>query len=109
VSNRHLFLKTAGDMIAEMSTDGKMYDHLEMRCPRLGGEVLFSYCKQEGGDLPCPRIIACWQPYFPVEAHLKEKLTSAQWDRFFNQTPKHKLTTLVEVIEAAKKRKGLSD
>jgi hypothetical protein len=96
-------------MIAEMSADGKMYDHLEMRCPRLGGEVPFSYCKQEGGDLPCPRIIACWQPYFPVEAYLKEKLTPAQWDRFCDQAPKHKVTTLVELIEAAKKRKGLSD
>jgi hypothetical protein len=44
-----------------------------------------------------------------VEAYLKEKLTPAQWDRFCDQAPKHKVTTLVELIEAAKKRKGLSD
>jgi len=86
-----------------------MYDHLEIRCPRLGGEVTFSYCQAEGGDLPCPRIAVCWHPYFPVEAYLKERLTPAQWDQLFNQPPKNKVTTLVELIEAAKKRRGLSD
>jgi hypothetical protein len=85
-----------------------MYDHLEIRCPRLGGEVTFSYCEKEGGDLPCPRIILCWQPHFPVEDYLKGKLTQTQWDRFSNQAPKHKVTTLVELIEAAKKRKDIS-
>jgi hypothetical protein len=54
-------------------------------------------------------VITCWQPYFPVEDYLKEKLTPAQWDRLFNQAPKDKVTTLVELIEAAKKRRGLSD
>jgi hypothetical protein len=96
-------------MMTEMPTDPKRYDHLEIRCPRLGGEVRFSYCQEEGGDLPCPRVIVCWQPHFPVEAYLKEKLTAAQWDRLFNQAPKHKVTSLVELIAAAKKRRGLSD
>jgi hypothetical protein len=80
-----------------------------MRCPRLGGEVTFSYCLVEGGDLPCPRIIICWQPYFPVEAYLRERLTQEQWDRLFNREPKHKLASLVELIEAAKKRSGHKD
>lgn len=92
-----------------MSTDPKRYDRLEIRCPRLGGGVPFSYCQEEGGDFPCPRVITCWQPYFPVEDYLKDKLTPAQWDRLFNQAPKHKVTSLVELIEAAKKRRGLSD
>jgi len=86
-----------------------MYDHLEIRCPRLGGEVTFSYCEKEGGELPCLRIISCWEAYFPVETYIKEKLTEAQWDRYVNQAPKHKVTTLVELIEEAKKRKGLTD
>ncbi len=86
-----------------------MYDHLEIRCPRLGGEVTFSYCKVEGGDLPCPRTILCWQPYFPVEAHLRDKLTKTQWNSCFNQEPKAKVTTLIELIEGAKKSRGLSD
>jgi hypothetical protein len=85
------------------------YDHLQIRCPRLGGEVPFSYCRVEGGDLPCPRIAICWHPYLPIEAYLRENLTQSQWDRLFNQFPKDKITTLVELIEAAKKRKSPSN
>jgi len=86
-----------------------MYDHLEIRCPKLGGEVTFSYCKKEEGDLPCPRVILCWQRHFPVEDYLRGKLTQKQWNRCFNQRAKDKMTTLVELIEKAKARKGLSD
>jgi hypothetical protein len=39
-----------------------------------------------------------------VEIHLRAKLTPEQWDRCFSQTPKEKIGSLVELIEAAKKR-----
>lgn len=84
-----------------------MHNHLEIRCPRLGGEVTFAYCQREAGDLPCSRTIACWQTYFPVEVYLRKKLTQTQWERCFNQKPKEKIITLIELIEAAKSRKGL--
>jgi hypothetical protein len=87
---------------------------LEIRCPRLGGEVSLVYCLKEGGDIPCPRTIVCWQPYFDVEARLRAKLTEEQWDRCFAKTPKEKVVSLVELIEAAKNRQrkegsGVSD
>ena len=77
---------------------------LELRCPKLGGEVTFAYCLVEGEGLPCSRTIACWQQYFPVETHLRAKLTQEQWDRCFGKTPKEKIVSLVELIEAAKER-----
>ena len=80
------------------------YDHLELRCPRLGGEITFSYCRKEGGELPCLRIITCWYPFFPVEQHLRESMTADVWDNFVCQTPKDKITTLIELIDAAKSR-----
>jgi len=83
----------------------KNYDNLEIRCPRLGGEVTFSYCEQEGGDNPCVRIIACWQSFFPVEAYLKGRMSQESWERFSGQMPKDKVSTLIELIEAAKIRK----
>jgi len=39
-----------------------------------------------------------------VETHLRAKLTPEQWDRCFGQPPKEKMVSLVELIEAAKKR-----
>jgi hypothetical protein len=81
----------------------KTHKDLQMRCPRLGGEVTFAYCERESGELPCQRIVACWQLVFPVEGYLREKLTEDQWDRCFNQAPKTKVQSLIELIEAARK------
>jgi hypothetical protein len=35
---------------------------------------------------------------------LRTELTQEQWDRCFGKTPKDKMVSLVELIEAAKKR-----
>jgi|WetSurMetagenome_2_1015567.scaffolds.fasta_scaffold413618_2 hypothetical protein len=81
------------------------FDRLHMRCPRLGGEVSLSYCEREGGELPCWRIIHCWQALLPIDRYLRWKLTPEQWDRCFNQAPKTKMTSLVELAEAAKEQR----
>jgi hypothetical protein len=80
------------------------YDHLEIRCPRLGHELNFSYCRREAGDMPCHRTIKCWQSFFPVEAYLREIMPAAEWERFSQQVPGEKVATLIDLIEQAKKR-----
>jgi hypothetical protein len=94
-------------VIKPEASNKKMYEDLEIRCPRLGGEVTFAYCETEGGDLPCPRILLCWEPHLPIEPYLRKKLTRTQWHACFGQPAKDKMTTLIELIEAAKERKGL--
>jgi hypothetical protein len=81
-----------------------MYDHLQIRCPKLGGQVTFAYCRQEGGTSPCLRTVLCWQHRFPVEVFLKSMLNEDQWNRWCNQSPKEKMTTLIELIEGARQR-----
>ncbi len=81
-----------------------IHDHLAIRCPRLGGQVTFAYCRKEGGVLPCQRSIMCWQGRFPVAAFLQSVLTEEDWHRWTNQSPKEKVTTLLELIEAARER-----
>lgn len=91
-----------------MKTTGKKmkaYRDLLMRCPRLGGEVPFSYCEQEAGELPCRQIVRCWEAGFPVEAYLRETLTKEAWKRFCGQVPKDRMTTLIDLVEAAKRRR----
>ncbi|MCK4533876.1 MAG: hypothetical protein KAT81_00010 [Syntrophobacterales bacterium] len=83
------------------------YKDLEIRCPRLGGEVTFGYCMQERGNLPCPRVITCWQTYFPVETYLKKQLTPEEWDSCFNQPPGDKIATIFDIADALKKKKQL--
>jgi hypothetical protein len=83
---------------------GKINDKL-MRCPRLGHEITFSYCLRESGALPCSRIISCWSPMFDVENFLHKNMTTQEWESFNKAQPKDKLTSLVEIIEAAKRKK----
>ncbi len=81
------------------------YDHKLIRCPKLGDEMTFAYCLQEAGDLPCARTIPCWQGAFDVTAVLKESLTPGDWERYVNVQPKDKVTSLIEIIEKAKRQK----
>jgi len=81
------------------------HDEKMIRCPKLGDEMKFSYCLREAGDLPCARIIPCWQAFFDVTKELKCVLTPDQWARFISAKPKEKVLSLIELIEKAKAKK----
>ncbi len=85
-----------------MNLEKDKYDSLLIRCPRLGGEVTFAYCRVEGGDLPCARICACWQVSIPIATYLEKALTPEQAERVVGRQPKEKIATLVELVEAAR-------
>jgi hypothetical protein len=80
------------------------YRNLVMRCPRLGDEVPFSYCEREAGELPCRQVVRCWEVGFPVETYLRESLAPEVWGRFCGQIPKDRVMTLLDCVEAAKRR-----
>ena len=80
-------------------------DSLERRCPRLGSPVTFRYCRETGkGDLPCWKVIDCWWEYFDVVSVLQENFSEEEFAQIINARPKPKLTSLIELVEAAKKR-----
>lgn len=80
-----------------------MVEQLEIRCPRLGGQVTFGYCRWEQGRLPCRQTLVCWRARFPVESYLRAVLEQEDWDRCFNEQPGGKVQTLLELIERAKR------
>jgi hypothetical protein len=80
-------------------------DDFMIRCPRLGNPVPFSFCRFESKGLPCFKIMDCWYDYFMIEDFLRRELKPDDWEKLFNQLPKPKVLTLVELIEEAKKRK----
>jgi len=86
-----------------------MVDQLEIRCPKLGGQVKFAYCRREQGRIPCGRIIYCWQARFPVESFLKSYLSEEEWERCFHESPRTKMDTLIELIEHARRVKENPD
>jgi hypothetical protein len=84
-------------------------DHLEIRCPRLGGPVPFTYCEKTGNNgQPCFKVMDCWWQYFDVGAYLKHRLTEEEYEAFLNKEPHPKISSLLELIAQAR-RNSASD
>ncbi|MFZ5573313.1 MAG: hypothetical protein ACOZF0_23160 [Thermodesulfobacteriota bacterium] len=82
-------------------------DHLETRCPRLGSLVAFRYCREHGGDgLPCWKLFDCWWEYFDVQSHVRNCYPQEVVDRMLAGKPQPKINSLIDLIQAAKKRTG---
>lgn len=85
------------------SCDKQPYEEKEIRCPKLGHQVTFGYCRIEEEGRPCRRTIKCWTAYFDVEEFFREQLGPEECCRWFGQAPQPKVVTLVELIERARK------
>jgi hypothetical protein len=79
-------------------------DDEKIRCPRLGHQISFSYCRSENLGLPCFKTLDCWHGHFSVEEYMKQELTPEEWEKVFNRPPKPKILSLVELIEQAKRQ-----
>ena len=80
------------------------------RCPRLGHELTFGYCRQEAGRKPCRLILDCWWERFDVRSFLQAHLTEedmVQVERAGAAPPPSKVLSLVEMIQQAKDRIAL--
>jgi hypothetical protein len=79
------------------------HDALIMRCPMLGGEVPFHYCRTVNEDLPCRKIIICWEFRIEIGHFLNEHYSFDQIQRALAPPTKTRLDTILELIEKAKK------
>ena len=82
----------------------KKQAELVRRCPRLGNPVPFNYCEVCGDDQqPCFKILDCWWEHFDVVRYLKDHLPEDQFNQLMTARPRPKVTSLIELIEQAKK------
>ncbi len=90
-----------------MSGEITQNDQRVRRCPMLGHEVPFSYCRAPASPLPCRRIFDCWWETFDIEgfvhAHYSEQEIAA-----IRAPRKDKLVSLVELIRKAQRASGES-
>lgn len=77
-----------------------VFDSLEYRCPQLGGQVPFDYCRKVNDGLPCARSLICWEAAFPVGEYMKRVLSEEEWRLVFETPGK---TRLEKVLLAADK------
>jgi hypothetical protein len=83
--------------------DLNAHDDLETHCRMLGHEVPFKYCRSVSNDLPCRRVADCWFTQFDVAAWLSAHYTPEQIAQI-TAPPAPKLTSLLELIEKARKQ-----
>ena len=82
----------------------EQHDDKTIRCPRVGGEVNFRFCRFENNMLPCRWIVGCWQTQMDINKLLEDHYSKKELDQIF-ALPKPKLESLVDLIEKAKKAK----
>jgi hypothetical protein len=80
------------------------FDEIDVRCPQLGGEVTFGYCRILDDGLPCPKALTCYELRFPVEAFFRRVLVKETFERIFNSEQPTRLERLFRAVDAAKKR-----
>ncbi|MGZ3568762.1 MAG: hypothetical protein ACXU9W_08200 [Thermodesulfobacteriota bacterium] len=81
------------------------YDALIIYCPQLGGEIPFRYCRTGNEDLPCRRIMVCWEFRIEISKFLGEHYSIDQIERTLAPPTKTRLDTILELIEKAKRIK----
>ena len=86
----------------------KQHDDKTIRCPRVGGEVNFRFCRFENNMLPCRFIAGCWQGQMDIEALLQEHYTEEELDRIF-APPQPRMERLVGLMEKVQKEKQKAD
>lgn len=81
-------------------------DTFQIRCPRLGHQIFFSYCRTENFGLPCVKTLNCWYRYFDVAEYLRRELAPEEFKRIFQDPPKSRVQSLVDLIDQAQQRSG---
>ena len=81
------------------------HDPLMIHCPMLGGEVPFQYCRTVNEELPCGKIIICWEFRIQIGKFLNGHYSLEQIGRAFAPPSKTRIETILELVEKARKEK----
>ncbi len=75
----------------------EQFDHQERRCPMLGHQIPFSYCRSTHGNTPCKKILDCWHERLPIQEFIKSQHGEEMLQRL--ETPsQHKVVTITQIV-----------
>ena len=82
-----------------------VFDSLTTRCPRLGHDVPFDYCRKTDRGLPCSRSLVCWEAAFPVREYMVRALTEEEWRTVFETPSKPRLDAILAAAAESEARR----
>jgi len=80
------------------------FDNIEIYCRKLGHYVPFRYCRTSAGGMPCRGIFDCTFEKLPVKEFIAEHYSDDEVEAFMTP-PAQKLSTILDLIQEAKKHK----
>lgn len=86
----------------EALTPAPPKDDVQIRCPRLGHEIYFKYCRHENNGLPCFKTLDCWFNHFDVYTHLKENMSKEEFEKVFLNAARPKIHALFDLIQKSR-------
>lgn len=84
-----------------MAEDLTAHDGRRRRCPMLGHDVPFSYCRSPASALPCRRVFDCWWETFDVVAFIRGHFSEADIAQITAPRP-DKAATIIDLIRKAR-------
>ena len=76
------------------------HDHLEIRCPLLGHQLNFSYCRSTNLSQPCRKILDCWFVRFQVQEFVETHFPKGTLEDIA-APPKPKMLSIFEIMQKA--------
>ncbi|KMY68730.1 hypothetical protein AAU61_03720 [Desulfocarbo indianensis] len=82
----------------------RAFDQVEARCPRMGHQINFGYCRAMDQGLPCSKAIDCFYYSFPVEAYFRRVLKEETFARIFLSQGPGRYESFLKTLSEAKDR-----
>jgi hypothetical protein len=82
----------------------RAFDQIEARCPRMGHQINFGYCRSMDNGLPCSHAINCFYYTFPVEEYFRRVLKEETFARIFLAEKPGRYESFLKTLSEAKDR-----
>ncbi len=80
------------------------HDERSRRCPRLGHEVTFHYCRTQEGSSLCGRILDCWWEAFDVRAFVAEHFGPEKVEELLDREHPNKVMSILDIVQQVQQR-----
>lgn len=85
--------------------DKDQYDSLILRCPSLGGDVPFQYCRRMNQGTPCSRLPVCWAERFDIVGYIKRFYSAEEINQIFFSKGHGRLAQIIDNLERVERMK----